>query len=158
MVFMLDIDIAWLASWSSSVWAALREHRTAWINIRLPSKFFLFKNLVFTYFEEKAVLWIALFDKKTICILLTTIYGLHIFLFIQVLNVVIAYDFWKWKIKGNFKIKTKGIEQTYVSGLYTMLNDGKQNQWVKNLCSIRSGNGSMPFKRDQITEKFNSET
>lgn len=127
MVFMLDIDIAWLASWSSSVWAALREHRTAWINIRLPSKFFLFKNLVFAYFEEKAVLWYVLFYNKTICILLTTIYGLHIFLFIQVLNVVIAYDFWKWKIKWNFKIKTKGIEQTYVSGLYTILNDGKQN-------------------------------
>lgn len=91
------------------------------------ASFFLFKNLVFTYFEEKAVLWNVLIYSKTICILLTTIYGLHIFLFIQVLNLVIAYDFWKWKIKWNFKIKTKGIEQTYVSGLYTILNDGKQN-------------------------------
>lgn len=144
MVFMLDIDIAWLASWSSSVWAALREHRIAWINIRLP--------IIFTYFKEKAVLWNVLIYNKTICIILTTIYGLHIFLFIQVLNLVIAYDFWKWKIKGNFKIKTKGIEQTYVSGLYTILNDGKQNLRVKNLGPIRSGNGSMPFKRDQITE------
>lgn len=43
--------------------------------------FFLFKNFVFIYFEEKVVFWNVLIYNKIICIFLIIIYRLYIFLF-----------------------------------------------------------------------------